>query len=82
VRQKSASLLQCWMVAGATMAVVLTGCTTTQTVMMQHPQTHEFAQCPEGYRGFIDGHGYRRQEDCIADYQRRGYEREPPSTKE
>jgi hypothetical protein len=29
--------------------------------------------------GFIDGQGYRIQEECIADYQRKGYER-PPET--
>jgi hypothetical protein len=63
------------MVAGATMAAMLSGCTTTDTVMMLHPQTHEIVRCAEGYRGFIDGQGYRTQEECIADYQRKGYER-------
>jgi hypothetical protein len=64
---------QCWVAAGATLAAG--GCTTTETVMMQHPQTHELARCAEGYRRFIDGQGYRTQEECIADYQRKGYER-------
>lgn len=65
------------MVAGVTMAALLAGCATMETVMMQHPQTHEIAQCAVGYRSFIGGQGYRRQEDCIADYQRQGYERAP-----
>lgn len=68
---------QCWIVAGVTMAALLTGCTTTETVMMQNPQTHEIVQCAAGYRAFIGGGGYRRQEDCIADYQRQGYELPP-----
>jgi hypothetical protein len=59
------------------MAVLSVGCATTETVMMQHPLTHEIAQCAERYRSFIGGQGYRRQEDCIADYQRKGYERTP-----
>ena len=65
----------CWLVAGMAVAVVLAGCTTTETVMMQHPQTHEIAPCADAYRRFIDGQGYRTQEECIADYQRKGYER-------
>ena len=68
---------QGWMVAGVTMAVLFVGCATAETVMMQHPQTHEIARCTERYRSFIGGQGYRRQEDCIADYQRQGYERTP-----
>ena len=63
--------------AAGLLIVIMSGCATTQTVMMQHPQTHEIAQCAEGYRRFISGDGYRRQEDCIADYQRQGYERAP-----
>jgi hypothetical protein len=43
--------------------------------MMQHPQTGEIAQCADGYRNLIDGRGYRRQEDCIADFERKGFER-------
>jgi len=65
------------LVAGVAMAALSAGCATVETVMMQHPQTHEIAQCPAGYRGFIGGGGYRRQEDCIADYQRQGYELPP-----
>lgn len=63
-------------------AIALAGCSTADTVMMQNPQTHEFAPCPEGYRGFIDGKGYRRQEDCISDYERKGFQRSTvPSVK-
>jgi len=58
-----------------TLASVLAGCTTTETVMMQHPRTHEIVQCSEGYRSLIDGRGYRRQDECIADLERRGFER-------
>ena len=63
--------------AAGLLIVIMSGCATTETVMMQHPQTHEIAQCAEGYRRFISGDDYRRQEDCIADYQRQGYERAP-----
>ena len=65
---------QCWMVT-VTMAVMLAGSTTTDTVMMQHPQTGEIAQCADGYRSLIDGRRHRRQEDCIADFERKGFER-------
>lgn len=68
---------QCRLVAGALLGVLLAGCAATGTVMMQHPRTHEIAQCAEGYRRFIGGDGYRRQEDCIADYERQGYQRAP-----
>jgi len=70
-----------WMVAGVIVAVLFVGCTTTETVMMQHPRTHEIAQCTERYRSFLGGQGYRRQEDCIADYQRQGWERVPEPSK-
>jgi hypothetical protein len=60
-----------------TTARMLAGCTTRETVMMQHPQTHELVRCAEGYRSFIDGKGYRRQEDCIAELERKGFERSP-----
>lgn len=60
-----------------TIAMVLVGCATRETVMMHHPQTHELVRCTEGYRSLIDGKGYRRQEDCIADLERQGFERTP-----
>ena len=56
---------------------IMAGCAARETVMMQHPQTNEIVQCAEGYRRFIGGDGYRGQEDCIADYERRGYQRSP-----
>jgi len=68
---------QCWMVTSVTVAVVLAGCTMTETVMMQHPRTGEIAQCADRYRSLIDGRGYRRQEDCIVDLQGQGFERPP-----
>jgi hypothetical protein len=61
--------------AAAVLTVITSGCATTETVMMQHPRTHEIAQCAEGYRRFIGGDGYRNQKGCIADYERQGYER-------
>ena len=70
---------QCWIAAGAALAIGAAGCSTTETVMMQHPQTHEIARCADGYTRFIDGQGYQTQADCIADYQRKGYERPVPA---
>jgi hypothetical protein len=63
------------LIAGVTMTAVSGGCTTAETVLMQHPQTHEIARCADGYTRIIDGQGYQTQEECIADYQRKGYER-------
>ena len=60
--------------AGMTMAIVLAGCATPDTVMMRNPKTKELARCTAGYRAFIDGQGYRSQEECVADYQQKGYE--------
>ena len=48
---------------------------TSEPFSFQHPQTREIARCAEGYRSFMAGTGYRSMEDCIEDYQRRGYER-------
>jgi hypothetical protein len=62
---------------GATIASVLVGCTTAETVMMQHPRTNEIVRCTDGYRSLIDGKGYRRQDECIADLERQGFERGP-----
>ena len=68
-------------VAAAFLAVITSGCAATETVMMQHPQTQEIVQCAEGYRRLIGGDGYRGQKDCIADYERRGYEQAAPAGK-
>jgi hypothetical protein len=72
---------QYWMLAGVTMALMFASCTTRDTVMMQHPQTNAIVQCAEGYRRLLAGNGYQSQEDCIADYQRRGYDRAPVGEK-
>jgi hypothetical protein len=62
-------------VVGIASALAMAGCATRETIMMYNPQTREIARCAEGYRSFMAGTGYRSQEDCIEDYQRRGYER-------
>ena len=56
------------------LALVLAGCATPDTVMMRNPTTNELARCPAGYQGFLAGEGDRTQEDCVADYQKKGYE--------
>lgn len=66
-----------WWPFVVTLASMLAGCAARETVMMQHPQTRELVRCAEGYRSFIDGKGYRRQEDCIAELERKGFERTP-----
>jgi hypothetical protein len=64
-----------WTGLGVVLLGVLTGCTARETVMMRNPRTHQIARCAEGYRRFINGGGYQRQEDCVAEYERKGYER-------
>jgi hypothetical protein len=64
-------------IMAAGLIAVLSGCATAETVMMQHPRTHEIVRCAAGYRSFLGGDGYRQQQDCIADYQRQGYEKAP-----
>jgi hypothetical protein len=59
-------MTQRWLASGMAAAVVLAGCATPETVLMQHPQTHEIARCAAQYSRFIDGQGYQTQEDCIA----------------
>lgn len=66
-----------WVSAALFLGIVAPGCAASETVMMQHPRTHEIAQCVEGYRRFIGGDGYRGQKECIADYERQGYQRAP-----
>jgi len=41
---------------------------------MRNPHTNEIPSCAAGYRQFLDGMIFRRQEACIADYQQKGYE--------
>jgi hypothetical protein len=55
--------------------LLLAGCTTPEPVTMRNPQTNEIAKCSASYRQFLDTLSYRTQEDCIADYQQKGYER-------
>lgn len=54
--------------------LLLSGCATPGPVTMRNPQTKEIANCAASYRQFLDG-GFRSQEDCVADYQSKGYER-------
>jgi hypothetical protein len=68
-------------VACVTASLVMAGCTSADTVMMQHPTTNEIARCAEGHRRFIAGEGYKTQEDCIADYERQGFVRVPATRK-
>lgn len=63
------------MVASMLIAVAVAGCATTDTVVLQNPQTHEIVRCAEGHRSFIEGNGYKTQEECIADYEKQGFER-------
>ena len=56
-------------------------CASTQPVTLRHPSTGLVVQCGPYKAGFFDvGVGapiYQRERDCIADYQRQGYERAP-----
>ena len=54
--------------------LLLSGCATPGPMTMRNPQTNEIANCAASYRQFLDG-GFRSQEDCVADYQSKGYER-------
>jgi hypothetical protein len=55
------------------------GCTTKEPVMMYNVQTREIARCAEARRSFMAGDGYRAQDDCIADYEKQGFQRMSPS---
>ncbi len=57
------------------LAVAMTGCTTKEPVMMYHPESREIARCVEARRSFMAGDGYRAQDDCIADYEKQGFQR-------
>jgi hypothetical protein len=54
--------------------LLLAGCATPGPVTMRNPRTNEIASCAASYRQVLDG-SFRSQEDCIADYQQKGYER-------
>jgi hypothetical protein len=60
----------------AVMGLVAAGCATPDTVMMRNRQSGEIAQCAAAYRSFFGGLGYRQQDDCIAQYERNGFERD------
>jgi hypothetical protein len=64
--------------AGLALAVAATGCATREPVMMYNPQTREIARCAEARRSFLEGTGYRSQEECVADYEKQGYQRMSP----
>lgn len=66
-------------VVGLTSVLATAGCAARDPVMMYNPQTREIARCAEGYRSFMAGTGYRSQEDCVTDYERRGYQRMSPA---
>ena len=61
------------------LAVATVGCAIKEPVMMYNPQTREIARCAEARRSFVDGEGYRAQDDCIADYEKQGYQRMSPA---
>jgi hypothetical protein len=57
------------------LAVAMTGCATKEPVMMYNPESHEIARCVGARRSFMAGDGYRAQDDCIADYEKQGFQR-------
>ena len=61
-------------------SITMIGCAVIQPILLRHPITGVMAVCQgtEGGAGtFLEGTAaaYRRQRDCVADYQRQGYER-------
>jgi hypothetical protein len=54
--------------------LLLAGCAIQGPVTMRSPRTNEIASCAASYRQLLDG-SFRSQEDCVADYQSKGYER-------
>jgi hypothetical protein len=52
----------------------MVGCS-TKPILMRNPQTGEIMKCGPYYPG--GGLGYRRERDCIQDFQRQGWERVP-----
>jgi outer membrane PBP1 activator LpoA protein len=63
------------LLAVVVLAVAMTGCTTKEPVMMYNPESREIARCAEARRSFMAGDGYRAQDDCIADYEKQGFQR-------
>lgn len=60
----------------ALLGLVMAGCATPDTVMMRNRQTGEIAPCAAAYRSLFGGQGYRQQDDCIAQYERKGFQRD------
>lgn len=58
------------------LALVMAGCATPDTVMMRNRQTGEIARCAAAYRSLFAGQGYRQQDDCVAQYEGKGFERD------
>lgn len=53
---------------------------TTQPVTLRHPNTGAVVQCgpyQDNFLGGLRAFVYQQERDCIADYQRQGYERAP-----
>ena len=63
---------------GVIASLGLTACNMTLPVYMRHPQTNQTAACgPYNYGPFTAQVVEAREERCITDYQRQGYERAP-----
>jgi hypothetical protein len=62
----------------ATVLFSFVACAGRQPVTLRHPNTGAVVQCGGGMN-FILGPeiSYQQERDCIADYQRAGYERAP-----
>ncbi len=60
-------------------AMIIMGCTSVAPVTLQHPTTRTKVTCAgEWYHFPLEGQLiHQRQERCISDYQRQGYERVP-----
>ena len=63
---------------GVILSLGLAACNTTQPIYMRHPQTNQAAACgPYNYGPFTSRVVEKREQRCITDYQRQGYERSP-----
>ena len=59
-------------------AAVLAGCIKSESIVLRHPVTGKMTTC-DGYAGLglQATMGETRQRNCVADFQRQGYERVP-----
>ena len=63
---------------GVIASLGLAACNTTRPVYMRHPQTNQTAACgPYNYGPVTAQVVESREQRCITDYQRQGYERAP-----